>query len=66
MLDGLWENFGEDRLIFGSNWPACEPAGDYKLAVEIVSTFFKEKGDAALEKVLSGNAKAAYKWVDRS
>ncbi len=66
VLDALWESFGEDRLIFGSNWPVCESAGEYGLAVEIVSTYFKEKGEVALEKVLSGNAKAAYKWVDRS
>jgi L-fuconolactonase len=66
VLNALWESFGGDRLIFGSNWPVCEPAGEYKEAVGIVSTYFKEKGEAALEKVLSGNAKAAYKWVDRS
>lgn len=66
VLDALWDSFGEDRLIFGSNWPVCWPAGEYGLAVEIVSTYFKQKGDAALEKVLCDNSKAAYKWVNCS
>jgi L-fuconolactonase len=28
-LDSTLEAFGPSRLIFGSNWPVCEPAGGY-------------------------------------
>jgi L-fuconolactonase len=65
VLDELWASFGENRLIFGSNWPVCEPSGEYGQIVKLVSTYFREKGAAATEKVLSANAKAAYKWIDR-
>ena len=65
VLNTLWESFGEDRLVFGSNWPVCESAGEYAVAVKIVSEFFCEKGDKTTAKVFSGNAKTAYKWVDR-
>ncbi len=27
ILDHCWDAFGEDRLIYGSNWPVCEKGG---------------------------------------
>jgi L-fuconolactonase len=64
-LDALWDAFGEDRLIYGSNWPVLERAGQYAPALNIVKTYFGEKGAEALAKYFGKNAKAAYKWVER-
>ncbi len=64
-LDSLWDAFGEDRLIYGSNWKVCERAATYGTVFNIVSEYFKEKGEQATEKFFSQNARAAYKWVDR-
>ena len=27
-LDVLWDAFGPERLIYGSNWPVCDRVGD--------------------------------------
>jgi L-fuconolactonase len=62
VLDAMWTAFGEDRLIYGSNWPVCEHAGDYRRCISIVREFFSEKGEAALEKYFCGNSQAAYRW----
>jgi L-fuconolactonase len=65
-LDALWEAFGEDRLIYGSNWPVCERAGSFAQGIRIVKAYFVEKGEQAAEKCFWRNAKAVYKYVDRA
>jgi L-fuconolactonase len=65
-LDILWETFGEDRIVYGSNWPVCERAAPYATVIDIVSEYFKNKGEDATEKYFWENAKSAYKWIDRS
>lgn len=64
-LDALWHAFGPDRLIYGSNWPVLERAGSYGDALNIVHTYFAEKGDEASAKYFWRNAKAVYKWLER-
>ena len=64
VFDAMWEAFGEDRLVFGSNWPVSERAGDYKRCVDIVKAYFGEKGETASKKYFYANAKAAYRWPD--
>ncbi|NQZ69082.1 MAG: amidohydrolase family protein [Lentisphaeria bacterium] len=61
MLDFLWENFGEDRLVFGTNWPVCSPHGSLETIYTIVNTYFAAKGDTAREKFFYKNAVKAYK-----
>ena len=65
-LDFLWETFGEDRIVYGSNWPVCERAASYETVIQIVSEYFKSKGQEASEKYFWKNTKTAYKWIDRS
>ena len=65
-LDVLWQSFGEDRLIYGRNWPVCERAGDYYVeGINIVKAYFQEKGEAAYQKYFWQNAQAVYKWPAR-
>lgn len=64
-LDALWNAFGEDRLVYGSNWPVCERAASYATVFNIVAEYFNAKGAEATEKFFSKNARAAYKWIDR-
>ncbi|MCE7986172.1 MAG: amidohydrolase [Caldilinea sp. CFX5] len=60
-LDVLWQAFGEDRLIYGSNWPVCERAGDfYGEGINIVKQYFQEKGEAVYQKYFWQNAQVAY------
>ena len=65
ILESVWKTWGEDRLIYGSNWPVSDRAGDYKTVLKIVTEFFQSKGTAAAEKFFAKNAQAAYKYVLR-
>ncbi len=65
ILDAMWNAFGADRVIYGSNWPVSDRAGEFKAATDIVKAYFGEKGDDVAEKYFWKNAKAAYKWIDR-
>jgi len=61
VLDSLWNVFGEDRLIFGSNWPVSVRAATYGTLHKIVHTYFSSKGKVAAEKYFMKNAIAAYR-----
>jgi L-fuconolactonase len=65
-LDPIWDIFGEDRLVFASDWP--NSAGNwvsYAAALAVVREYFMSKGRAAAEKYFWKNSLAAYKWVRR-
>jgi L-fuconolactonase len=62
LLDFLWEVFGRERLIFGSNWPVCQRAGDYGQCVDIVKSYFATKGPQADRRYFYDNAKRVYRW----
>ncbi len=64
-LDIVWEAFGEDRLIYGSNWPVSARFSSLGTVQGIVYDYFSTKGSVALTKVFSGNAKNVYRWVNR-
>jgi len=64
-LDVLWQAFGEDRLVYGSDWPVCGRFADYANVLRVVREYFEAKGKAAVEKYFWRNAKAAYKWIER-
>ena len=59
-IDVLWDAFGEDRLIYGSNWPVSERFAPYGVVQQIVNDYFSAKGDAVKAKFFWQNAKAAY------
>lgn len=60
VLDALWNTFGEDRLIYGSNWPVSDRAAPYATLHHIVSAYFRGKGRRPWEKFLRDNAFDAY------
>jgi len=66
LLESAWKAFGEDRLIYGSNWPVSDRAADYLTVLQIVTDFITDKGKSATEKFFAKNAKAAYRYPDRS
>ncbi len=65
VLDFLWERFGADRLLYGSNWPVSDKGASYDVAFKIVSDYFRPKGSAACEKYFWKNSLAAYQWIER-
>jgi L-fuconolactonase len=64
-LDSIWDIFGPDRLIYGSDWPNSDPLGTYHQLLKIVEEYFHAKGTAAAEKYFWRNSVAAYRWVRR-
>lgn len=65
ILDHLWESFGSDRLIYGSNWPVSDKGAPYDVVFKIVDEYFRGKGSGACEKYFWKNSLAAYRWVER-
>jgi L-fuconolactonase len=61
LLDVLWKTFGNERLIYGSNWPCTKKSGDYASFVRLVNAYFAEKGQEARERYFWKNASVAYK-----
>ena len=53
--------FGEDRLIFGSDWPVCLLAGSYGEIKSALEACLAKLGDSVREKVFAVNAKRAYR-----
>jgi predicted TIM-barrel fold metal-dependent hydrolase len=64
-LDRIWEVFGADRLLFGSDWTNSEPMGTFAETVGLVRQYFSAKGQEATEKFFWKNSMAAYRWVKR-
>jgi L-fuconolactonase len=65
VLDHLWDHFGEDRLIYGSNWPVSDRGAPYEALYKIVHEYFSGKGHEAAEKYFWKNSLAAYRWKER-
>ena len=55
------DNFGEDRIVYGSNWPVCEITGSVDLWFAALKEVFKDKSDHVWQKLLHQNAEAYYK-----
>jgi L-fuconolactonase len=64
-LDYLFELFGENRVLFGSDWPNQSAADNLPAIVKIVQDYFSTKSLTAAEKYFWRNSIAAYKWVKR-
>jgi L-fuconolactonase len=66
LLDAVWKTWGDDRVIYGSNWPVSARAASYRDVLRVVAEYVGAKGKPAAEKFFAGNAKTAYRWVVRS
>ncbi len=64
-LDQIFGIFGEDRVIFGSDWPNSDQWLPFEVELRLVREYFNAKGRAVAEKYFWKNSLAAYKWVKR-
>jgi len=64
-LDELFEIFGEDRLIYGSDWPNSDTWAPYPQVLKVVREYFTAKGPTVAEKFFWKNSIAAYRWKKR-
>ncbi len=65
-LDELWDIFGPDRLIYGSDWPNSDHWAAYPIVLKLVREYFLSKGLDVAEKFFWKNSLAAYRWVKRA
>ena len=59
-LEVIWDAFGPERLMVGSDWPVCEVAGGYDKAIGVVTQFLAPFSDTEKEAVWGGNARDFY------
>ena len=64
-LDLLYETFGADRVLFGSDWPNSDLSAPYTAVLGVVQEYFKTKPQEAAEKYFWKNSVQAYRWVRR-
>jgi L-fuconolactonase len=64
-LDGICDTFGEDRVLYGSDWPNSDNSAPFTRELSVVREYFMAKGRAAAEKFFWKNSVAAYRWVKR-
>jgi L-fuconolactonase len=60
VLDLAFGCFGEDRLIFGSDWPVTRNSGDYASVLALTRAYFEAKGPGVCDKLFRRNATAFY------
>jgi L-fuconolactonase len=60
-LDAVFEAFGTDRLMAGSDWPVCRVAADYGQVLEIVRKYIADFPQEVQEKVMGLNCRDFYR-----
>jgi L-fuconolactonase len=59
-IDEVFEAFGPDRIMYGSDWPVCLLAGDYSDQFSVVKKYISRLSESEKQKVLGENAKRFY------
>lgn len=64
-LEFLYDAFGEDRVMFGSDYPNSYGVATIPEEVALPKRFFAKKSRLAAEKFFWRNSARVYKWVKR-
>jgi L-fuconolactonase len=59
-LDVVFEAFGPERLLFGSDWPVCTLAGSYEQVFALVDEYTSPLSSTQREGFFGGNAARFY------
>jgi L-fuconolactonase len=65
-LEYLFDAFGEDRVIFGSDYPNSYGVATFPEEVDLMKRFFANKSRDAAEKYFWKNSARVYKWTKRT
>jgi len=63
-LDIVFDSFGVERIMFGSDWPVCLVAGDYSEVKGIIETYTKDFSVSEKAKVFGKNAAKFYGIIE--
>ena len=64
-LDELWDAFGPDRVMYGSNWPVSNKLASYETVLKVVRQYVDARPAGDADKFFRTNSKACYGWLDR-
>jgi len=64
-LDMLMGVFGEDRVLFGSDWPNSDGVAPVDKVFAVAKEYFMAKPRPIAEKYFWRNSVAVYKWIKR-
>jgi L-fuconolactonase len=59
-LNTVFDAFGTNRLLIGSDWPVCSLAGSYRQIMQVVLDYIRPFPDQDKKKILGENAIKAY------
>lgn len=59
-VEAALENFGAERVMFGSDWPVCLLSASYEQVLTILQFFIRHLSPDEREKILSRNAMRIY------
>jgi L-fuconolactonase len=62
-LDVIFEAFGTDRVMIGSDWPVCLVGGSYSAILGIVMDYISKFSEEQKDNILGNNAVKAYNLV---
>jgi predicted TIM-barrel fold metal-dependent hydrolase len=65
-LEYLFDAFGEDRVIFGTDYPNSYGVATIPEEVGLMKRFFSTKSREAAEKYFWKNSARVYKWIKRA
>lgn len=64
-LDMLCEVFGEDRVLFGSDWPNSDGVAPIEQVFAVAKEYFASRPRTVAEKYFWRNSVGVYKWIKR-
>src|SRR5205823_1725485 len=59
-LDVVFEAFGEERIMFGSDWPVCLLSASYGQVFAVINDYVRQFAEHVRAKLLGGNAAKFY------
>lgn len=61
VMDLAFDSFGEDRLVYGSDWPVTKTTAEYAAVLKLTRAYFTPKGEELCEKLFHRNAEKFYR-----
>ena len=63
-LDAVWDAFGADRVMFGSDWPVCLVASTYQRWTDVMKAYTASFSDDEKDRFWGNNAISFYNLSD--
>jgi L-fuconolactonase len=65
-IDRLWDSFGPNRVLFGSDWPNSDQWAEYGQVTRLINEYLSNKDRENSEKFFWRNSIATYRWQRRT